>query len=264
MMKFDLDGLSNIHVQDAAAPDAEPFSHTVKYRKVTRSPAEELAARVARFGTPEALPNALAAILMAHRDRAEVKPNGIKIVIDKKPYRYWHEDSVVCGKPELYGRVLYVRAIEHLDCIHVLDNAGKYIETLPLAATPDWYSKEAAEEKRKTRLVADRMKAEIVRGQSETMLRKTVANRETRETLQSIHSLPTGIERRAKPVEGNLEDLMGAMDRTTALRSGHARAKAGERSRMARESGGMEELILKDRRAQAVEEEEPADLSELL
>lgn len=267
-MRFDLDGLTNIHVSPASTATvdaAPPVQHPARYRKVTRSPSEELSARVARFGTPAALPNALAAVLLAQRDHAKVDKNGITITIDKQPHRYWHEDSVVCAQPELYGRILYVRALEHKDCIHLLDNSGRYIETLPLARTPDWFSSEAHEEKRKTRMVADRMKQDLARTHSETMLRKTAANRETREKLQSLHTLPTGIEQRTRESEpGNLDELMGAMSRTDARRSGHAVAKAGERSRVAREMGGMDELILKDRREAALEEETMADLSELL
>lgn len=282
-MKFNMDGLSNIHcaAPDVPAPAAPPTDHCVRYRQEARSPDEEFFYRVARDGAPIPLPNEVAAILLSARGKPrKVGTNGIDVTISGRPYRYWHPDSKVCLNPDHYGAVMFVMSQEHRDCIHLLDAKGRYVETLPLAAEPDWFSSEAHAEKKKTRAVADRIKKDLDIIHTQTKLDRGDQAKANREKLVSLHTFrPDAVVRTEAPAQtptaernaarhrvdfsaaADLADIIGETDRR---RADHRAANSRARDRMRAAAGDVDDLLVRERRVEADQEESTADLSELL
>ncbi len=114
-----------------------------RLRKVTNSPAREFASRP---GNVEPLPDSVTALILSFKGRAKVQRNGIKIhrkEISEEPIFFWHEDSLTClGKQG--ETVLYVLNPQTPDCIHIMDTAGRYIETVPRKGRPAILDHDAA------------------------------------------------------------------------------------------------------------------------
>lgn len=146
--------LRNIYFQNTEAPAVEPtrevveekpaVSEKMRIRKVTLSPADEYEIR---GGNPRPISFELAAMLLYKRGKAEVTPRGITIkskeLGDKK---YWHPDSRVLNDLSLRKmKVFYVRNTLDLTLLHLLDENGSYLETLPLDESVEFFNTEQTE-----------------------------------------------------------------------------------------------------------------------
>lgn len=114
-----------------------------KLREVTNSPFQEYAAR---SGDVTPLPDNVAALICSFKGRAKVQRNGIKVErkeLSNDPLFFWHEDSLTClGKQG--DHVLYVLNPNTLDCIHIMDTKGRYLETVVRKNQPDILDTKAA------------------------------------------------------------------------------------------------------------------------
>jgi len=142
--------LRNIHFQPAAsdpvAPAAPaPAAHTtpaapedtrLRARNVAVSPAEEYALR---DGEVQPIADSLAALILSCNGRCEVSLKGVKIDRDEigGVRHYHHADSIVCNDLSLRERKMFY-CLNRLDpsIVHILDETGRYIETLPERGTP--------------------------------------------------------------------------------------------------------------------------------
>jgi len=132
------DDVSSVDYVDAppaaiAAPAAEV---RLKTRKVAVSPAEEYALRP---GEVQPIADSLAAVILHRGGRVEVTLKGV--VIDRKDmggrYTYYHPDSRVCSDLSYRSRkIFYTVNINRPEVLHLLDETGEYIESLPLKNRP--------------------------------------------------------------------------------------------------------------------------------
>ena len=108
----------------------------LKLRKVAVSPAEEYALRP---GQVQPISDSLAAIILHRGGRVEVTLKGV--VIERKDMggrcTYWHPDSRVCSDLSYRSRKIYYSLnIHRPEVIHLLDENGEYLESLPLKNRP--------------------------------------------------------------------------------------------------------------------------------
>ncbi len=124
-----------VPVEEPPAPTAETVAQALpekmRLRKVSVSPAEEYAARP---GQVAPISDALAAMILSLNGRIEVTAKGAKI--DRKELggvRYYHHpDSIICNDLSRRERKwFYVVNRLAADRCHILDETGRYIETLP-------------------------------------------------------------------------------------------------------------------------------------
>jgi len=133
------DDVSSVYDDPAPAPSTAPAASAevrLKLRSVAVSPAEEYALRA---GEVRPIPDSLAALILSRTGRAEVNLKGV--VVDRKDLggrcTYWHPDSRVCSDLSARNRkIFYVLNIHRPEVIHLLDDAGTYIESLPLKERP--------------------------------------------------------------------------------------------------------------------------------
>jgi hypothetical protein len=201
-MNLKLSGERNVFFETSPTPGDSEASQTPlaaqkpHFRKRTRSPDEELTARIAKWGAPERCPPELEAIILAKRGEAKVTPDGILLQIENEPYRYWHPESRVCLQ-QVGQTVLYVRAQNFTDCIHILAPDGEYMETLPTATTPDMFSSEAKQELKKTRRVIDHIHEELKKNHQLTTQEQVARAQKNSEKLQVIEDvIPTALSQR--------------------------------------------------------------------
>ncbi len=189
------------HVNFAhSATNADASTPSVRFkprsRLITRSPDEEWEARLEKQTTPEgvspieALPDALAALIMQTQQTLKVTRNGIKITILGKDYVYWHESSATCNPSMMGQKVLVTYDPDNLAFIHIIAGDGRYVETIPLKTDKAWYSEEAwkdvAANKRVAQAVHDRLK--LLHGPTSRKIADRA--RHNAETLQSVHTFP--------------------------------------------------------------------------
>ena len=153
------------------APDNKsPGDVRLKLRTVAVSPAEEYALR---SGEVRPIPDSLAALILSRSGRAEITLKGV--VADCKAiggrHTYWHPDSRVCSDLSFRSRkIFYVLNIHRPEVLHVLDDAGTYLESLPLKERPAVLDNEAQEK--------------VMRGQQRAITRAA-------EHLQRLHAEDT-------------------------------------------------------------------------
>lgn len=140
---------------ETPAPETEPAPAVdrVRTRFVTLSPAEEYARRA---GETEPIPDALAAMILSKKTRVQVTGKGVKITHKDWPRpttrKFWHADSALCNDlaQATPRQVWAIWNPQDLSCIHLLDDAGRYLETLPAEELGDFMDAEKT-----NRLLAD-------------------------------------------------------------------------------------------------------------
>ena len=133
------DDVSSVYDDIVPASDPAPATASevrLKLRKTTVSPAEEYALRP---GEVQPIPDSLAALLLHRGGRVEVTLKGV--VVDRKDLggrcTYWHPDSRVCSDLSARSRkIFYAVNIHRPEVVHLLDETGEYIESLPLKNRP--------------------------------------------------------------------------------------------------------------------------------
>lgn len=124
---------STSHVEQQAS-DLRPQTSDLRLRtrRVSVSPLEEYQLRP---GAVRPIPDFLAAVILSFSGRAEITANGI--VVDRKKelgrrITYHHPDSVICNDLSRRERKwFYVLNRQNPDRVHILDENGNYVETLP-------------------------------------------------------------------------------------------------------------------------------------
>src|SRR6218665_3576104 len=131
--------LRNIHFSpssnetpQAAVASVEPPVQDAKLRtrSVAVSPHEEFALR---DGDVQPIDDSLAAMILSMNGRCEVSLKGVKIERTELGgvRHYWHADSILCNDLSQRERKLFY-VVNRLDpsIAHILDETGKYLETL--------------------------------------------------------------------------------------------------------------------------------------
>lgn len=234
--------MHNIHFtpQPEAATPSAPTMEAVaaalpdrmKLRQVSVSPLEEYARRE---GTVRPISDAVAACILSFKGRAEVNAKGVKI--DRKTFGtekvFFHPDSIICS--DLSAREKkwwYFINRNKPDRIHLFDESGRYIETLPEKFMPaaldlEAQAKAIADDKR----VIGRNAAHLQRLHGEDTWQKVEEMRHNREaTTRYVQTLdaPESIERHeaAEPVAGGTADRLHRADRNIDQAIGRHRSAA--------------------------------------
>jgi hypothetical protein len=135
----------------------EPEETTLRTRKVTVSPHEEFQLRE---GDVRPISNELAAAILSFKGRANVGNKGV--VVDRKDiggrYVYFHENSITLNDfTSREKKLFYVINRLTPDVLHLLDETGAYIESLPLRERPAVLDNEAqAEQLRQNKTIVSR------------------------------------------------------------------------------------------------------------
>lgn len=113
----------------AEAPPA--FDTKLRLRKIKVSPHQEYALR---HGEVAPISDSLAALICCRKGRAEIGPKGI--TVERKDIGgkriYHHVDSRLCNDlSQRERKIYYVLNSLKPDIIHLLDDTGRYIESLP-------------------------------------------------------------------------------------------------------------------------------------
>jgi hypothetical protein len=113
----------------AEAPPA--FETKLRLRKIKVSPHQEYALRL---GEVAPISDSLAALICCRKGRAEIGPKGI--TVERKDIGgkriYHHVDSRLCNDlSQRERKIYYVLNSLKPDIIHLLDDSGRYIESLP-------------------------------------------------------------------------------------------------------------------------------------
>jgi hypothetical protein len=146
--------LRNIHFatdmeQDRESPDSPSSSSssppTLRLRKVKVSPHEEYQLRA---GEVRPISDSLAALICCRKGRAEIGPKGI--TVERKDIGgkriYHHVDSKLCNDLSARERkIYYVLNSLKPDIIHLLDDTGRYLESLPEKFQPGVLNREEQE-----------------------------------------------------------------------------------------------------------------------
>lgn len=220
--------IRNITFSDCGAgvsPAADPpeAATTLRLRPVTVSPHEEY---LLRSGEVHPISNELAAAILSMKGRAIIGNKGV--VVDRKDiggrYVYFHEHSVTLNDfASRERRLFYVINRQTPEVLHLLDETGCYIESLPLRDRPAVLDNEAQQEQlRQNKAIVNRaasrlqsLHAEDTREALDTL----AAN--SREMQRVVQTLPAACSEPAPPVQpsrnGSAETI-AEVTRETAAR----------------------------------------------
>jgi len=144
--------MRNIHLADTTEDDsaqptqmAQPAQeqHSLpRQRQKTNDPLTEYSQRP---GKVQRLPDSVAALILCHSGRSKVIRHQIKVVVGKTEYLFANPDSpLLIAKNGTDEKVLWVMNRQSRDCLHLLSDAGEYLETLPLKGQAAWFDNSAA------------------------------------------------------------------------------------------------------------------------
>jgi hypothetical protein len=161
-----------------------------RFRKVTRSPNEEFAARVEQYGQPVRIPRSVVALVLKKKRWVTVKPSGILLEINKMKLWYWHQNSATCAN-RVGQRVLALFDPDDLACIEIMQADGVWMESIPQKEAVAWFDEDA------TRAQAE-AKGQVLKRQMEDFLethKPTVEEKDRRilanaEKMQIVNTLP--------------------------------------------------------------------------
>lgn len=148
-------------IHHAPPVPSAPLDWEPRFRKVTRSPIEELRERIHKYGAMEAIPDALAALMLQTQRWETVAPNGIEFKINGVSYRYFHPESHTCVS-SVGERVLFSYDPDDLEVIYILTADGRFKEAIPRDQKVVWFDadmeKQIAKYRSTTQHVYDSLK----------------------------------------------------------------------------------------------------------
>ena len=186
-----------------APPAGEPESVILRTRKVTVSPHEEY---LLREGEVRPISNELAAAILSFKGRAIVGNKGV--TVDRKDiggrFVYFHEDSITLNDFSSREKKLFY-VINRLvpEVLHLLDENGVYIESLPLRERPAVLDQEAQQEQlRQHKTVINRAASRLqdLHAPDTREALETLASN-SREMTRVVQTLPAPCSGAATPVQ---------------------------------------------------------------
>lgn len=207
-------------------PEVSVAEVTLRTRTVTVSPQEEYQLR---DGEVRPISNELAAAILSYKGRAIVGNKGV--VVDRKDiggkYVYFHEHSVTLNDFASRERKLYY-VINRLtpEVLHLLDETGTYIESLPLRERPAVLDNEAqAEQLRQNKAIVNRAARrlqDLHQEDTREALDNLAAN--SAEMTRVVVTLPAPDAAPAAPMRSPQGEVIAEVTRQTAVRISHERA----------------------------------------
>lgn len=212
------------------SPDQEtPEEVILRTRKVTVSPQEEYQLRA---GEVRPISNELAAAILSFKGRAQIGNKGV--LVDRKDiggrFVYFHEDSIIINDFSCRERkFFYVINRVSPDILHLLDDTGVYVESLPLRERPavldnDAQAREISRHKTVISRAASRLQnlhADDTRDALETLAANSCEMQRVVQTLPAPAAQPV---QPARSIQGEAAAAGGA--RINAIRANKASAVA--------------------------------------
>lgn len=185
---------------DATPAAQAPEEVILRTRSVTVSPSEEYQLRA---GDVRPISNELAAAILSFKGRAQIANKGV--IVDRKDiggrYVYFHEDSIVINDfASREKKLFYVINRITPDILHLLDETGAYIESLPLRERPAVLDNEAqAREVSRNKTVISRAATRLQQLHADTTRERIEEMQEnSREMQRVVQVLPAPA---AEPVQ---------------------------------------------------------------
>jgi hypothetical protein len=202
---------------------------TLRTRPVTVSPAEEYQFRP---GEVRPISNELAAAILSFKGRAIVGNKGV--TVERKDiggkFVYFHEHSVTLNDfASREKKLFYVINRQTPEVLHLLDEAGCYIESLPLRERPAVLDNEAqAEQLRQHKTVINRAASRLqqLHGEDTREALQTLAEN-SREMQRVVQTLPAPCTATAEPLQPHRSpqgEAIAEVTRHTAERVVRAKA----------------------------------------
>lgn len=199
-------------------PLSETSSETkpVHLRKVPRSPIQEFQARSARIGGTDPLPDALAAILFYEHKRPTIDKKGrIIFQLEGTDYKFYHPDCLTCHPANAGKQIRVSFNRDELDCVFVLSDDGRYVETVPRDGKHDWFSKEAGAEIAKYRRVATHVHEHLKRIHAPDTKAEHERVKSNAEKLQYLNTFPVPGARATAATADSQETIHAPGDRVS-------------------------------------------------
>lgn len=207
---------------ETTAATPEPATEiTLRTRRVTVSPHEEYQLRA---GDVRPISSELAAAILSFKGRAVIANKGV--IVDRKDiggrFTYFHESSITLNDFSAREKKLWY-VINRLvpEVLHLLDEQGTYIESLPLRERPavldnEAQAKQASENKAIINRAAKRLQdlhADDTREALETM------EQNSREMLRVVQTLPAPNTQETTPARASADaETIAAVTRQTSIR----------------------------------------------
>jgi hypothetical protein len=212
-----------------ASPTAEPEQTILRTRSVTVSPAEEFRLR---DGQTRPISNELAAAILSFKGRAQIANKGV--IVDRKDiggrFVYFHEDSITINDfSSREKKFFYVINRLTPEILHLLDETGAYIESLPLRERPAVLDNDAqAKQVRENKAVIHRAAARLQQLHGEdTQDRIAEMQQNSREMLRVVQTLPAACSDPADPVQPSrniMAEQVAEVTRQTSVRVSREKA----------------------------------------
>ncbi len=189
---FNLNGESNIHHGNTAvaAKQQSAPSFRPRVRKVQRTPAEEMSARMKKHGATERVPDGLAAIILFTKKSVDVQADGIKFRYENRQHHFFSPDSVVCHPSNIGKPISFVFNRHDLSVIYALDDAGRFIEAVPMATHPEMFDKQMETVLRETRRVTTHIHEALKKDHRIDTARAAQQSLDNREKMQFANAFP--------------------------------------------------------------------------
>ncbi|MEM8550195.1 MAG: Mu transposase C-terminal domain-containing protein [Verrucomicrobiota bacterium] len=173
--------------QDKPEPQTD---RPMRTKRINRCPAEELDYRCERDGAPEPIPVDLVALILAKTARIMVTRNGIKLEYHSVKYQFWHPNAVTCQPANVGKKVSFTFDPDDMTQIHILDDKGRYVESIPQKSMPQFFSKEMSEELKAHREYIDGVHEQVAKIHQEDTEEAIDRTRRNAEALQAVNTFP--------------------------------------------------------------------------
>lgn len=235
------------------SPTAEPEQTILRTRSITVSPAEEFHLR---DGQTRPISNDLAAAILSFKGRAQIANKGV--IVDRKDiggrFVYFHEHSVTLNDfASRERRLFYVVNRQTPEVLHLLDEAGCYLESLPLRERPAVLDNEAqAEQLRQHKSVINRAASRLqaLHGEDTREALQTLAEN-SREMQRIVQTLPTSCTAPAQepqPSRNGSAETIAEVTRQTSIRVSEERETARQHQRNRASSLALGRALTMNRR----------------
>jgi hypothetical protein len=202
-------------VCDRRTDSTEAPETILRTRKITVSPSEEYQLRA---GSPRPISNELAAAILSFKGRAQIANKGV--IVDRKDiggrYVYFHEDSIIINDFSSREKS-YFYVINRLtpEILHLLDETGAYIESLPLRERPAVLDSEAqGKQVRENRTIISRAATRLQQLHAEdTKDRIADLQENSREMQRVVQTLPAPAAQPVQPARSPAGERVAAATR---------------------------------------------------
>jgi len=276
------------HINSEQVEEESEFSPT--FRKVTRSPFEEMAARLAAGNHMEAIPEALAALMLQAQRKETVTPKGITFDLQGVSHNFFHPECHTCHPSNIGKAFLISFDPDDLDVIYILSDDGRFQEAVPRANKVAWFDPEMDKEIQKYRSVTKHVHEGLRKTHARTTKIERNRTKANAEALQMSHTVtppepqadhlaappkqdadPAHDQDRSHPVPGRAasrgfsraEEVKEAQEVILGQRTQFRDREKASRARIGAVRGQVDELLPDNNKDNVEQAEEDASLDDV-